>query len=503
MSVTLRWLLRQKDLKLINHADKSQLDRRINFAQTTELQDPRQWLSGGELLLTTGLRLPLSASGRAVYIERLAAAGVSALGFGTGLSHPHIPTDMLNSARQLHFPIVEVPLEIPFAAVTRAVMARLSELQYESTLRVSIAQPRMTRAAARGGPAAVTKEVALATGSTAVLFDDTLKVISVHPESPTKNLEKEVAELIKAGAEKYNSGVSVTSSGRAISVHKVAAGSVTHGYLALIRDTGLSNLDKILLGHATSLLALDYEKPERLRKAQTALNSSSLRIALSQNLIDEEIIGYLTQAADSNQEIRILQITGEPLNSAIGVLDHAFKELHRPFFMRANAHELLVLLQGKDNVDTIEQLIRGLPTAKSHTLRLGVSSAHPVSTLSLAVEQARSASAFSANGAPVFFNSAIGGGLLADPHTHKLLEKIARERLHPLFERDQQQNTGLVHTLRIYLQAHGNWAVSAEELGVHRHNLRSRVARINELLDLDLNNAGVRAELLLALMALT
>ncbi|MFE4458226.1 helix-turn-helix domain-containing protein, partial [Nocardia tengchongensis] len=61
--------------------------------------------------------------------------------------------------------------------------------------------------------------------------------------------------------------------------------------------------------------------------------------------------------------------------------------------------------------------------------------------------------------------------------------------------------TDLIVSLRAYLEAHGQWETAATALGVHRHTLRSRVARIESILGCSLDQALVRAELLLAVVA--
>jgi len=63
----------------------------IRWAHAVELLDPTPWLAGGELVLTTGLRLPRSAEGQRLYVDRLADANVTGLGFGVGLGHDRIP----------------------------------------------------------------------------------------------------------------------------------------------------------------------------------------------------------------------------------------------------------------------------------------------------------------------------------------------------------------------------------------------------------------------------
>jgi len=51
----LRDLLRELDVKVV--AGEAALGRAVRWVHISELLDPTPWLSGGELLLTTGLQL--------------------------------------------------------------------------------------------------------------------------------------------------------------------------------------------------------------------------------------------------------------------------------------------------------------------------------------------------------------------------------------------------------------------------------------------------------------
>ena len=54
----------------------------IRWVHITELLDPTPWLSGGELLLTTGIPLE-NADKQRKFIRLLAGSGVAGLGFGS------------------------------------------------------------------------------------------------------------------------------------------------------------------------------------------------------------------------------------------------------------------------------------------------------------------------------------------------------------------------------------------------------------------------------------
>ncbi|WP_207194743.1 PucR family transcriptional regulator ligand-binding domain-containing protein, partial [Mycobacteroides abscessus] len=155
MTVPVRWVLDQPELKLTLKSGAAGVGREINLALTTELADPAQWLSGGELVLTTGIGLPKSSRDRRRYLRSLDENNVAALGFGTGLTFDEVPPELVTTADELGMPLLEIPLRTPFAAVVKAVSTRIAELEYDAVLRASRAQPRITRAIVNGGVQAV------------------------------------------------------------------------------------------------------------------------------------------------------------------------------------------------------------------------------------------------------------------------------------------------------------------------------------------------------------
>src|SRR3954449_6173124 len=123
----LRDLLRELELNVV--AGEAGLDRAVRWVHISELEDPTPWLSGGELLLTTGLQLGDAAQQRA-YVLRLVEHGLSGLGFGAGVGFEHAPDAWLAAAAEHEFPLFEVPYELPFIAITEKAFSQLVNEQY-------------------------------------------------------------------------------------------------------------------------------------------------------------------------------------------------------------------------------------------------------------------------------------------------------------------------------------------------------------------------------------
>ncbi|MGC7098467.1 PucR family transcriptional regulator ligand-binding domain-containing protein [Amycolatopsis lurida] len=466
MSVSVRWLLGRAELGLRLVAGKAGADRVLSFAHSIDLADPCPWLSGGELVLTTGAHL---AEPRA-YVEGLHRAGVSALGFGIGLSHDHVPQAIVDTADELGLPVVEIPLPTPFAAVTKAVLERIAEQRYEEVLRVSRAQPKMTRAAVREGAAGIVRELSAATGAAAVFLG-----ADKEPEAARANLD-DISDVVALVREDVT-GAAVVREGRAVSVQTVGVGAAVHGWLGVVGDRALGQVEQVLLGHAASLLALDREKPRRLRGERNQLGATLFGLLLSDPALEPRLRPQFAGITDG-QGIRVLAA-----ETGLAAIDAALAERDLPLLARETEHETLVLLPGG---------FTGAAELLPESVKAGLSAPHPLSELPQALAQARLAAASGAGFTD--FTALAGAALLATPASRAVLDTVAGGTIAKL-------DPVLITSLRAFLELNGQWEAAAASIGVHRHTLRNRLDRVREVLGCDLGSARVRAELLLATLA--
>src|ERR1700754_776754 len=99
-------LIRDLDVRLV--AGEAGLENAVRWVHISELEDPTPWLSGGELLLTTGVGL-LDADRQRAFVKLLAGHGLAGMGLGTGFAHEQVPDALREAAEELRFPLVEVP----------------------------------------------------------------------------------------------------------------------------------------------------------------------------------------------------------------------------------------------------------------------------------------------------------------------------------------------------------------------------------------------------------
>lgn len=135
-------------------------------------------------------------------------------------------------------------------------------------------------------------------------------------------------------------------------------------------------------------------------------------------------------------------------------------------------------------------------------LAIGVSAPIGLPAAAVAFKQADQAlSVARRRGVPLVEHEDVAAGsvlpLLADDAVRAFADGLLRA----LREHDANGRGDLVASLRAWLSRHGQWDAAAAELGVHRHTLRYRMRRVEEILGRSLDDPDVRMELWLALKA--
>ena len=140
--LTVRGLVAEMGLDLAVGDDGA--DAPVRWVHISELPDPTPWLSGGELLLTTGIQLGGDERQRE-FVRLLSGHHLAGLGFGTGFDHERLPEALVDEADKLDFPVFEVPYELPFIALTEKAFTRLVNEQYEVLQRGIAIHKRLER----------------------------------------------------------------------------------------------------------------------------------------------------------------------------------------------------------------------------------------------------------------------------------------------------------------------------------------------------------------------
>src|SRR5688572_28680150 len=168
----------------------------VRWVHITELRDPTPWLSGGELILTTGIQLRAEHEQRE-FVRLLNRSGLAGLGLGTGFDHETLPEALVEEADELDFPLFEVPYRMPFIAITEKAFTRIVNEGYETLRGGAEIHRRLERLVLEErGLDEVVRAVSTAIGG-AVLVLDT-RGETVASSAPWRELPPEALATLRA-----------------------------------------------------------------------------------------------------------------------------------------------------------------------------------------------------------------------------------------------------------------------------------------------------------------
>ncbi|WP_043120946.1 PucR family transcriptional regulator, partial [Sinomonas humi] len=505
-------------------------DQPLRWVEPSDLADPTPYLVDHELLLTSGLPLrssgadPFDADG---FVRRLVAAQVSALGFGLEPYFSEVPESLVEACSRHGLTLWEIPPSLPFAAIGLS-FSRLLESENARRLRdVADMSRQLLRSVLGERPEQdLLEALSRRIGARLELYGARGQLrftAGARSKGPSnwREAEDAIAELV---------ATTLASSAPRVEHRGLETGEVvafplrsgrprnrlpetTLGALLLALTGTLSPTEHSIVTMAVGLL-------EVLARQRTAGDLSPSQLAtvlllgteavpgqISEQLLAESVGGPRRAPLRVVVGARIERESGTPEGSQPGL--EAMPEVlqwRRLWDTKLVVHEgqhLCALTRVHPSEESFAAaqkagyVVAVSSAAAAMSSAAGEPSAQPgsfsqlreqaLAVLPRALDERRS---MSADDVPPSFL-----GLLA-PEAGRLL---AKELLAPLTEAGGPRTELLLRVLRAWLGANGSWDASASALGLHRNSVRRHIGAIADLLGKDLQDAGVRAELWLAL----
>jgi purine catabolism regulator len=458
-------------IRLIDGGKPAALSRPIRWVAVTELADPRPFLSGGELVLTTGLGQRTAARQRE-FVERLAERDVAGLGFGIGLTHASIPAATLAEARGRGLPVLEVPYSTPFIAVDRFVADRILGEQYARFQDLLNEHDTLARSLLSGrGLGALVESLHQILDAPVMVVDQQGGVLAASP----------AGDAPKDG-DAQPAAIPVEVEDRVVA------------YLCCAPRRSAD-----VVPYAVALVGLELARRQAVLAGQRQLAGQVLedlvRGTITTTVAERRLAAFGIRAADQHALL-------------VGTVDHAGGDLRRQLAVSpplldattAVLEDCLVAVLGPgQRPDEAARLMHAHLSQRGAGARVGIGGWHTGMTgLRWSYYEAHEAMARGPgiNGRQ---QMSLSGLLLASDAVP--LRDLAEDLLRPLREFDAAHSGALVRTLRAYLDANGSVAKVAEQLIVHRNTVRYRLEQIERLTGLSLASTAARVQLWLALSA--
>ena len=475
------------------------LSRQVLAAHTSELTDPAPWLHGGELLMTTGLALDTAPEALSAYVQRLATAGIACLAVGTGntLSHIEVPPPLLRAAEACGLPLLEVPERTPFLAVTEAVFARLAAARYAEQLRALDAQRALTAAAVHpGGVQAVSVALTELTGLSVLVTDARGTAIGSAGGDADGLAADLAAELDRLSAHGVQATASVLSPGRDVRILPLGSQRL-RGFVACGAAGPPGVFDRQLVAAAVVLLTLELERLRGEGDAEQRRRSDVATALLAAELPDSAAANLLAAVGLRASSIRAVVLRPPAGADREHLVDALVTALPGSLVCeRADDVVLLVV----DPAPELRTVVRA--TADGTSLGLGAP-VRPGAAARSARQATRASQAAADSGSGVVDVLELASLQLLlglDAGASGAVAAYVTAVLGPLDD-EGARGKALAASTRAFLERNGSWEEASAQLGVHRHTLRQRLRRVEELTGRRLDSGRDRMELLLAFEA--
>ncbi|MFR9795876.1 PucR family transcriptional regulator [Streptomyces sp. MS06] len=546
MPPTLASLVHHSALRLTVRAGADRLDVPVRWVHASELADPVPYMEGGELLLITALKLDAeSPEAMRRYVHRLAAAGVVGLGFAVGVNYEEIPQALVEAAAEEGLPLLEVPRPTPFLAISKAVSAAIAADQYRSVTAGFAAQRELTRQALNAGPEGLLAALAAQVDGWAALYDASGAVVATAPEWAGRRaarLTPDVERLRERPAPASAVAGGPDHEDR-IELHSLGTGRRPRAALAVGTAAALGTAERYAVHSAIALLTLTTERSRSLHAAEQRLGAAVLRMLLAgqpdhARAVAGDLYGGLLDApfrvivaeassaagarapaesrtAAKEQPSADAETGDDPLAALAETAEAAAARAGESVLVVPDGERLVVLaVDGGAAVAACTDHAAALEAARpgerrrqaaggeESGLAVGLSAPSGPIAAAAAYKQAEQAlSVARRRGRVCVEHERLAAGsvlpLLADDAVRAFADSLLR----PLYEHDATGRGDLVASLRAWLSRHGQWDAAAADLGVHRHTLRYRMRRVEEILGRSLDDPDVRMELWMALKA--
>ena len=533
--LTLRELVTTGGLGLEVAAGHAGLDRAVEAVYIGDLEDPTPWMVEGSLLLTTGPRFEEDPGSAVGLVELLRQSGMVGVGVAI-LPYLHeIPPAMIAAADREQLPLLRVPERTPFREITGYVFNALSSRDMHRLRRsVALQKQLLEVLLAEEDPSGLVRRVGELLRASMLLFTVSGRLLAESATSGERWDERFAGDAwtaYRAAAQGKAPRSVLDVQGRHVAFREVRSqGAVEQVLMAAYPEASLiSEFADEALTFAQRLLEVEAVTGRNVSMFRRRTRAGLLEMLMRGRAAGSELSERLSyHGIDPAEPWRVIafavgtregsrvdhpSVADAVASALLGTMDRLLEGGDVPFLSRQSHGQVLVLApldcgDASAAARAVERLA-GSAGMRLRAARVDAGYSAALSGLDLvprAVGQARLALRHAA------LDAAGGSRVVAFDdlgRRYRVLDSLSDEQLGELeqavvgrlVEAGRQGHGDLLRTLETFLACGGSAVDAAAELYVHRNTLRKRLARIEDVLDVDLSTVGGRVEAYLGVRA--
>lgn len=487
--ITIRDLVETHHLRLGVTSGAAGLDHKVSWTHVSELEDPAPWLDGGELLMTNGLGIPADAESQVELVRRLDVRHVA--GIAIGVRPPELTKEMRDEADERAFPLLRVPREVPFLSIARMV----ADANQNSAQQRLLTHVRIFDTLRPDGPAERPQDVFARLEDISGYTLYLISVVGAPLISGFRRPPEEVIAALGGPGFKPNSANPAVPHGYAVPVPLEQRPGT---FLVALERDGVTPAGLGAVRHMATIAALELSKRYHEREARRRQGSEVLTKLFAGAM---DLVAATDALADlglePNQPLVVAAIRSDTDDLHDDEVHHRLCDLEVAHLMLAD-RDLFVILPS--SADVLDSVLQKLP------LRAGVSRERMgLQSWSVARKEAvwaleRMGDHRNGDGPVRRFSSADSAvhWLPADIDT---LQSLVDEILAPIIEYDDERNSALLQSLKVFFEHDRKLQLASAELHVHKHTLSYRLTRIEQITGRNISHMADLVPLWLALQA--
>lgn len=504
-------------------AGAENLRRPVRWVHVSELDDIAGLLSGGEVILSTGIALPESAPKLRAYVDALAGAEAAAVVVELGRRFTTLPAPLVSACERRGLPLVALRRQVAFVKITEAAHARIIEAQTAALRSSEQAHQIFTALAVDGAePADIVREVCRATGCPVVFENLAHQVLAYDAAgTPVDDLLADWEGRSRAAATDARTAVCGPESWL---VTAVAARGEVFGRLVMIPPGAPAADHRMLLERAATALTLNRLMERDRETLEQQAQRSILTDIIHGRFMSEADMHARTAALGVRTKGRALVavVVDLPAGKSAGLRDYDGELVAGALRATKVAGVVAAMSDGRvgillpvdraaDRQVVLRRVCQRVQENSRHErgegARIGVGTTVPdLADLRRSFAEAGHV-ADAARGAgehKLFYElpDIQLPGLLYVLRDDPRLQAFVERTLAPLLENDRRTGRDLLVVLRAFLQHPDNKSRAATQAHVSRPAFYGRLAEIERLLSVDLGSADTRTSLHAAVMAL-
>jgi PucR family transcriptional regulator, purine catabolism regulatory protein len=473
------------------------LERRVRHVNVMEVPDILPWVQPDELLLTTAYPLRDDRAALGSLVPELAARGLAGIAVKPDRYLGEIPASMLTAADACNFPLIELPPESSFNEIISAVLSVILNEQSLRLQRAAEIHDRFTGIVLGGGGL---REIAL---TLAELIGRQVLIVDQHGEALTASGTPDIAGLSLEAVSPNGGGLdgrwtSINVAGSPATLQPIMVDGEPYGAIvALAAAEALSSDDLEALQFAATVAALRQVQARALVEDDRRFQAVCLEELVSGHLTDRSVLSeraaafgwdlslpravLLAQAeSTSGSDASTVRVLADAARTALGGTAIVWERSTQAAALLApRTADPGALLEAASSLR--REAARRLPTT-SVSVGIGRVRGDPLDLRESHAEARRALEVgrWRSPGEVVAFERMGLDRLLASVSDLELAA-FRDTMIEPLAAYDRAHRSNLIDTLEAYV-ATRNAAEAARRLYIHYNTVRSRLARIEELI---------------------